>query len=106
LKNILTKNEKVIIYISIALAFFLIYLIVFSNNGILDYLALKKKQAAIAQKIEHVTAENQVLKNEISSLKTDQEYIKHVAKQEHEMAEHDELIFKVPPQSTVEQKKE
>ena len=37
---------------------------------------------------------NYQLENEIKSLKTDINYIKHVAKHEHDMAEEDELIFK------------
>ena len=37
---------------------------------------------------------NQKIENEIQSLKTDMDYIKHVAKHEHDMAEEDELIFK------------
>jgi len=44
--------------------------------------------------IQTIDQENQKLETEIKSLKTDMDYIKHVAKHEHDMAEEDELIFK------------
>ena len=41
-----------------------------------------------------IELENENLESEINSLKTDMDYIKHIAKHEHDMAEEDEIIFK------------
>jgi len=90
----MTIIEKAGLYLSIFIIVALLALIVFSKNGILDYMALKKTKTAVHDQVDKVDSENQKLENEIISLKTDMSYIKHVAKHEHDMAEEDELIFK------------
>ena len=86
--------EKAGLYFSIFIIIALLALIVFSKNGVLDYMVLKQNQTAIHDQVDGVDLENQKVENEIISLKTDMSYIKHVAKHEHDMAEGDELIFK------------
>ena len=90
----MTIFEKTGIYLSIFVIVALLALIVFSKNGVLDYMALKQNKTDINDKVDGVDSENQKVENEIISLKTDISYIKHVAKHEHDMAEGDELIFK------------
>ena len=72
-------------------------LIVFSKKGVLEYRELKKQEEAITIQLKAADESNLAVENEIKSLKTDMEYIKHVAKHEHDMAEEDELIFKEKP---------
>lgn len=91
----MTRNEKAIILLSGSIILFLIYLIVFSSHGFIDYKTLKQQQRTIQDRIELIELENQKLKDEIRALKSDEEYLKHVAKHEHEMAEKDDIIFKV-----------
>ncbi len=86
--------EKIGIYASISFIFLLLFLIAFSKHGIFDYKKLKGKEMVIQGQMETIELENENLENEINSLKTDIDYIKHVAKHEHDMAEEDELIFK------------
>lgn len=90
----MTILEKAGFYFSIFIIIALLALIVFSKNGVLDYMALKQNKTAIHDQVDGVDSENQKVENEIISLKTDMSYIKHVAKHEHDMAEGDELIFK------------
>lgn len=86
--------EKTGLYISLFLVVVLLFLIVFSENGILDYKMLKKKEAAILSQVQTIDQKNQKIETEINSLKTDMNYIKHIAKHEYDMAEEGELIFK------------
>ncbi|WP_299982598.1 septum formation initiator family protein [Desulfobacula sp.] len=86
--------EKTGFYVSIFIIIVLLFLIVFSTNGVLDYKILKGKEVVILEQARMVELANQKLENEVKSLKTDMNYIKHVAKHEHDMAEEDELIFK------------
>ena len=86
--------EKTGFYISVFIIVVLLCLIAFSRNGVLDYNALKGKETTISDQTRMVDFANQKLEHEIKSLKTDIDYIKHVAKHEHHMAEEDELIFK------------
>ncbi len=95
----MTKVEKTAVYISIAIIIALIFLIVFSDQGYFDYKALKTKKNIISEQAFEVQRENRKLENEIQRLKTDAEYIKHLAKHEHDMAEPEELIFKEKTQN-------
>jgi cell division protein FtsB len=90
----MTSIEKFGIYASIAGIIILTALIIFSKNGLVDFKRLKDKESMIYEQIETTENENRVLENQVKSLKTDLEYIKHLAKHEHDMAEEGELIFK------------
>lgn len=90
----MTMVEKTGIYAAIFLIVTLLCLIIFSENGILDYKALKGKELVLSDQTGKIDIANKRLENEIQSLKTDLDYIKHVAKHEHDMAEKDEFIFK------------
>jgi cell division protein FtsB len=90
----MTSIEKIGLYASIGILVAVLCLIVFSKNGLLDYKELRGKERAIEGQTRIIDLANQKLEDEIQSLKTDMEYIKHVAKHEHDMAEADELIFK------------
>jgi len=90
----MTIVEKIGFYISLFIIVILLILIFFSKNGFFDYKMLKGKERVVLNLIQTIDQENQKLETEIKSLKTDMDYIKHVAKHEHDMAEEDELIFK------------
>ncbi len=95
----MTKFEKTAVYLSIGIIIALIFLIIFSDHGYFDYKALKTKETIILDQAFEAQTENRNLENEIQRLKTDSEYIKHVAKHEHDMAEPEELIFKEKTQN-------
>ncbi len=90
----MTILEKTGCYLSIIVIIALLILIVFSEKGFVDYTNLQKKNKSLQNQIMKADTENQKLENEIISLKTDMEYIKHIAKHDHDMAQKDELIFK------------
>ena len=101
----MTKFEKTAVFFSVGIILVLIFLIAFSQNGIFDYIGFKKKVAVITEQVQQTVKENQALEHEIQSLKTDIEYIKHIAKHEHDMAEDEELIFKEQAKASVDEKK-
>ena len=87
-------NKKIGFYLGIGVVLILLGMIFFSTNGITDFQALKQKEHRLSVQAETEARENRKMEKEIKSLKKDIEYIKHLAKHEHEMAEPDELIFK------------
>ncbi|MBU1194633.1 MAG: septum formation initiator family protein [Proteobacteria bacterium] len=89
--------EKAGYSISFIIILILMCFIIFSTNGLLDYRKLKHKEAGVIEQIKAADSVTQKLETQIISLKNDMEYIKHVAKHEHDMAEKDELIFKDKP---------
>ncbi|WP_457553122.1 FtsB family cell division protein [Desulfobacula sp.] len=90
----MTMVEKTGFYISLIFIVALLFLIFFSKNGILDYKVLKGKEKTVLHQVWTIDQKNQKFEDEIKSLKTDMNYIKHLAKHEYDMAEPDELIFK------------
>ncbi len=86
--------EKFGLYMSAVVMILMLFLITFSQNGILDYQRLKKKSASLTDQIADVEKKNRQIEEEIKHLQSDAEYIRHLAKHEHEMAEKEELIFK------------
>ena len=93
----MTVFEKSGLILAAGVILCLIGLIVFSRNGFLDYRDLREKEAAVSRQNMATKKANRKIEKQINSLKTDVNYIKHLAKHEHEMAERDELIFKTPP---------
>ncbi len=90
----MTVFEKTAFYIGILLTLVLLSLIFFSKNGVMEYGKLKRQEAEIAVQAVQAAKENRKTEREIKSLKHDINYLKHLAKHEHEMAEPGELIFK------------
>lgn len=86
--------EKTGFFLALVLVVFILFLIVFAENGIRDYEQLKLKKAAVSSRIQIARQENKVIEKQILRLKQDITYIKHLARHEHGMAEPDELIFK------------
>lgn len=93
----MTTVEKASLYLTVFFIAVLLGLMAFSENGIFDYRTIMDKEQSALDQIHMVESENQKLENEINALKTDMEYLKHLAKHEHDMIEEDELMFKDKP---------
>ncbi len=90
----MTTVEKIGFYLGIFTTLVLLWMIFFSKNGVMDYQELKEKESRIMVQANLEAKQNRKMEKEIKSLKHDINYIKHLAKHEHEMAEPGELIFK------------
>ncbi len=86
--------EKFGLWMSAVVIVLMLFLITFSQNGLLDYHRLRKKYTSLTDQIFDVEKDNKKIEEEIKRLQNDAEYIRHLAKHEHEMAEQEELIFK------------
>ena len=86
--------EKSGLFLCIGGILVLLFLIVFTKHGILDYRALAQKEKRISVQVNDIEKKNNHLETEIKKLKTDVGYIKHIAKHDYEMVEEDEIIFK------------
>lgn len=93
----MTVFEKTAFYVGILLTLVLLFLIFFSKNGVMEYGKLKRQESEIAAQMVQKARENRKIEKEIKSLKHDINYLKHLAKHEHGMAEPGELIFKDTP---------
>ncbi len=94
----MTTVEKAGLYLAVFFIVGLLCLIAFSENAVFDYRAIKQKEKGVLAQTRMVELENLKLEKEVNTLKTDMEYIKHLAKHEHDMIEEDELVFKDKPE--------
>lgn len=90
----MTVLEKSGLYLAVCLIVILLFFILFGTHGLMDYRKLKIKEDKVISQSRKVSEKNRALINEVEKLKTDAEYIKHVAKHEYEMAEENEIIIK------------
>lgn len=86
--------EKIFLYLAMGGVVILLFMFFFSTQGVLDYSRLKSRQNQLEARAAIAVNQNSKMEKEILRLKTDIEYIKHLAKHEHEMAAQDELVFK------------
>lgn len=86
--------EKICLYLAMGGVVILLFMFFFSTKGVMDYRRLVSKQEALEAQAAVAVKRNSKLEKEILRLKTDIEYIKHLAKHEHEMAARGELVFK------------
>ncbi len=91
--------EKICLYLAVGGAVILLFMFFFSTSGVMDYNRLKSRQDQLDDQFAIAVSQNSKMEKEILKLKTDIEYIKHLAKHEHEMAAQDELVFKEKPQN-------
>ena len=90
----MTRNQIILLSISILLLIASFIYIVFSKHGYSDMALLKQEQGKLVQKNERLIRENTALRNEINRLKHDYDYIENTARQELGMIRRDELILK------------
>nr|WP_320014751.1 septum formation initiator family protein [uncultured Desulfobacter sp.] len=88
------RTEKIGLYLAMGGAVILLFMFFFSTRGVMDYSRLKSKQELLEAQAAIAGSQNLKMEKEILKLKTDIEYIKHLAKHEHEMAAQNEMVFK------------
>jgi len=89
-----SRFQRILLSVSIAILFSLVFFIVFSNNGLLEVYSLKKSKARLIESSQGTSAENLSLCRTLDRLKFDPEYIGTVARQELGMIGKDEIIIR------------
>ncbi len=85
---------------AILVLFNLILVVIFSDNGLVDLILLRKEKERSAEKNREVIRENLSLYREIERLKHDPEFIESVARKELGVVGKDEVILKPRSSST------
>ena len=88
------------LFLAILVLFNLILIVIFSDNGLVDLILLKKEKERSAEKNREVIRENLSLYREIERLKHDPEFIESVARKELGVVGKDEVILKPRSSST------
>jgi len=90
----MTRNQSVLLSISILVLTALLFFIIVSEHGLLDLRLLKQEKAKLVQENNRLTQENRAISIEIDRLKHDPAYIESIARQELGMIGENEVILK------------
>ena len=94
------KNNKH--YINISVILLSLAFIIFNEFGIIKLLGIHGEKQKIEQEIQKLIAEQDDLMHEIELLKTDEVYIKKIAREEFHMAAPGEKIYRVKRDRIIE----
>ena len=90
----MTKNQSILLSISILVLTALLFFIIVSEHGLLDLRLLKQEKAKLVQENNRLTKENLAISIEIDRLKHDPAYIENIARHELGMIGENEIILK------------
>jgi cell division protein FtsB len=79
----------------VALLLSLVFLVVFSENGLVDYVKLKGQIKAIDASIAQLQKENVTLKGEIERLARDDKYLEEVARKRYGFIREGEKVYRI-----------
>ena len=96
----MSLGKKILLFLAILVLFNLILVVIFSDNGLVDLIMLRKEKERSAEKNREVIRENLSLYREIERLKHDPEFIESVARKELGVVGKDEVILKPRSSST------
>lgn len=79
----------------VALIAVLLFLVVFSENGLFDYLKLKKQVRAMNVAIRQYDSENRALKSDLDRLQKDDGYLEEVARKRFGFIRDGEKVYRI-----------
>jgi cell division protein FtsB len=90
----MTKNQSILLSISILFLIALFFFIIVSEHGLLDLRSLKLEKAKLVLENRRLTKENLAISIEIDRLKHDPAYIENIARHDLGMIGENEIILK------------
>ncbi len=88
------KKRNLVFYtILVIVSVYLLWSLVFDDNGLIRYYELKEKKSALIKEIASLNNETSRLQEEVELLKKDPFYIEKKAREELNMSKPDEYIF-------------
>ncbi len=88
------KKQSILFYtILILINLYLLWSLIFDNNGLFKYLQLKEKKIELINEIALLEKENKELKKEIKLIREDPFYTEKLAREELNLSRPDEIIF-------------
>ena len=79
----------------VAFLFALAFVVIFSQNGVLQYVKLRQQIDIVDRSIRKLEAENAVLKGQIDRLQNDDQYLEDVAREKYGFIREGEKVYRV-----------
>lgn len=99
----MNKKQKVALAAVILLLFNLFLVVIFGENGWVDYRRVRRERERMIGVNDEINRENLALYREIDRLKNDLEYLENVARQELGMIGKNEMIIKFKSSGNTEE---
>lgn len=90
----MTTKQNIILSLIILILFSMLFLIIFGDNGLVDFVLIKGERDRLVEKNEKLNQENLNMYREIDRLKNDPKFVENVVRQELGVIGKDEVIFK------------
>ena len=90
----MTTKQNIMLSIVILILFSLLLLIIFGDNGLVDFVLIKGEKNSLIEKNEKLNQANLNMYREIDRLKNDPKFVENVVRQELGVIGKDEVIFK------------
>ncbi len=90
----MTTKQNIILSMVILILFSLFLLIIFGDNGLVDFVLIKGEKNSLIEKNEKLNRKNLNMYREIDRLKNDPKFVESVVRQELGVIGKDEVIFK------------
>lgn len=90
----MTTKQNIILSLIILILFSMLLLIIFGDNGLVDFVLIKGEKDRLVEKNEKLNQENLNMYREIDRLKNDPKFVENVVRQELGVIGKDEVIFK------------
>ncbi|RMG72028.1 MAG: septum formation initiator family protein [Nitrospirae bacterium] len=87
------KQSLVFLLFLIVVNLYLLWSLIFDDNGLFKYLRLKEKRVEIINEINLLERENSSLKKQIKRLKEDPYYMEKLAREQLNLSRPDEFVF-------------
>jgi cell division protein FtsB len=79
----------------LALLMALVFVILFSENGVFDYIKLKRQVAVVDTSIKRLEDENVALKGQIDRIQKDDRYLEDVAREKYGLIGEGEKVYRI-----------
>ena len=73
----------------------LLFIVLFSEHGLLDYIKLKRQVSAINRSIGKLESENVLLKAQVDRLQKDDKYLEELARQKYGFIREGERLYRI-----------
>ncbi len=90
----MTRRHKTVLIITAFAMFYLLLVIIFGDNGLVELSRMRMTQKRLAQENGQLTHDNLAMYRTVDRLQNDPAYIENVARRELGMIRADEFIFK------------
>ena len=103
-KKITKSSKKPNIILFISLLIFSLTILLVNEFGLIKYIKLSQKHNILKNKLNHLSIQQKTLRNNITQLQKDEDYIRSIAREKFMMVLPGEKVYRVIDEKTISSK--